>query len=127
MSNTNSYLLYYRNMSAHYNLRTLSIIIQNNNIFFKLVSYHKHNLNNGIKYNFELHLLFLLSGFNIPFNTFQVISGWCLLVTDNHFIVLSIVYDIPPGHIIRATGQPVFALNYTLYVEHLTRELQLPI
>ena len=36
-------------------------------------------------------------------------------------------YDIQPGHIILAMGQPIFALNYPLYVEHLTRELQLPI
>ena len=35
--------------------------------------------------------------------------------------------DIPPGHIIPAAGQPVFALNYPLYVERLTRELQLQI
>ena len=36
-------------------------------------------------------------------------------------------YDIPSGHIILATSQPVFALNYPLYVERLTREFQLPI
>ena len=38
-------------------------------------------------------------------------------------------YDIPPGNIIPAMGQPVFAFNYPLYmyVERLTRELQLPI
>ena len=33
-------------------------------------------------------------------------------------------YNIPPGHIILATGQPVFALSHPLYVERLTRELQ---
>ena len=37
------------------------------------------------------------------------------------------LYDILPCQIILATGQPGFALNYPLYVEHLTRELQLPI
>ena len=54
---------------------------------------------------------------------------------DNHLIVMSHYnitpqvqsYDIPPGHIILPTGQPVFALNYPLYVECLTRKLQLPI
>ena len=54
---------------------------------------------------------------------------------DNYFIVLynwSITphaqsYDIRPGHIILATGQPVFALNYPSYVDHLAWEFQLPI
>ena len=43
---------------------------------------------------------------------------------DNHFIVLSHwnitpqaqSYDISTGHIILTTGQPVFSLNYTLYL-----------
>ena len=35
--------------------------------------------------------------------------------------------DIPRGHIIMETGRPVFALKYHLYVQHLIRELQLPI
>ena len=46
-------------------------------------------------------------------------NWWC----DNNLIVLSHwntttlaqSYDIPPGHIIMETGQPVFALNYCLY------------
>ena len=52
---------------------------------------------------------------------------------DNHNIVMyhwnitpqAHSYDISPGHIILATGQPVFLLHYPLYVECLTRELQL--
>ena len=52
-----------------------------------------------------------------------------------HFIVLShwnitpqaLSCDISPGHIILATGQNVFSLNYPLYIERLTREFQLPI
>ena len=32
---------------------------------------------------------FFCIGYNAPFNPFQIISGLCLLVTDNHFIVLS--------------------------------------
>ena len=47
---------------------------------------------------------------------------------DNHFIVLSHLkitpraqsYDIPSGHVKLAKGQPSFALNNPLYVEHLT-------
>ena len=47
-----------------------------------------------------------------------------------HFIVLSHwnitpqvqSYDIPPGHINLTTCQPAVALNYPLYVEHLTRD-----
>ena len=77
---------------------------------------------------------------NIPFNTFWVISGRCLLVQcnrwyDKHFMMLSHSNKIlhhrqgrmiaRPRHIILSTGQPVFALTYPLYVEHLTRELQL--
>ena len=73
---------------------------------------------------------------------FQHISGhiWTVHICnrgymyDDHFIALSHKhttpqapsYDIPPGQIILATGQPVFAMNYRLYVEHLTMELQLP-
>ena len=42
---------------------------------------------------------------------------------------LSRIYDNLPGHIILATGQPVFALDYRLikYIKRLARELQLPI
>ena len=72
---------------------------------------------------------------------FQHISGHvktapaCNSGYDNHFIVLSHwnitpqaqSYDIPPGHISLATDQSVFALTYPLYVERLTRELQLSI
>ena len=73
------------------------------------------------------------------YRPFQHISGHiktapaCNRGYDNHFIELSHwnitpqaqSYDIPPGHIILATGQPVFALNYPLYVERLSRELHL--
>ena len=75
--------------------------------------------------------IFFCIGFNVPFN----ISGHIRTVPacnrgyDNHFIVLSHwnitpqaqSYDIPPGHIILATGQPVFALNYPLYVERFDK------
>ena len=55
----------------------------------------------------------------------------CHRVYDNHFMVLSHwnitpqaqLYDIPPGHIILVTGQPVFVLNCQAF----TMELQLPI
>ena len=71
----------------------------------------------------------------------QYISGHIRTVSvcnrgyDNHFIVLydwnitpqAQWYDILTGHIILATGLSVFTLNYPLYVEHLTIEVQLPI
>ena len=80
-------------------------------------------------------------GFYIPFNTFQVVSGRCLLITgyDNQPLcsVVSLKYHsagtvtwndpISPGHILLATGQSGFALNYPFYVERLSREIQLPI
>ena len=64
-------------------------------------------------------------GFNVMFSTFKVIRNVyaCSRRCDSHFIVLSHrnitpqehSYDIPPGLIILATGQPVFVLN-TLYM-----------
>ena len=36
-------------------------------------------------------------------------------------------YDNTPAHIIQTNGQSVLSLKYTLYFEHLKRELQLPI
>ena len=66
----------------------------------------------------RFYIFFALIGFNVPFNTFQVISGHCLHITKDMITMLvlshgNIVpqtqsYDIPPGHIILAKGQPVF-------------------
>ena len=75
---------------------------------------------------------------NVHLNTFQGYIGTipdCNRWYNNQLIVLSHwnitppaqSYGIPPGHVILATGQPVFAFNYPLYVERLTKELQLPI
>ena len=67
-------------------------------------------------------ILFFSIGFNIPFNTFQVISGQCLFVTEGMIVLChcSITpqaqsYDIPPGHSIQAMCRPVFALNCPLH------------
>ena len=70
-------------------------------------------------------LVFFCIGFNE--RTFQHISGHIKMVTicNGGFIMLSRwnitpqahSYDILSGHIILATVQPVFALNYRLYVE----------
>ena len=79
----------------------------------------------------SLYKDFCFTGFNVPFNTFQVILERCLLVTD-HIIVLSHwnithqaqLYDITPrlhysGN--RSTRLKI-VFNYPLYVEHLARE-----
>ena len=81
---------------------------------------------------------FLKISFNVHSNTFQVISGWCLLVTEDIMITLfcrlTEISNHRHNHII---SRPValfwplvnqfYSLNYLLYVKHLTRELQLPI
>ena len=36
----------------------------------------------------HMHFLFFCIGFNVPFNTFQVISGRCLLVTEGMITTL---------------------------------------
>ena len=51
---------------------------------------------------------------------FIVLSHWSITPQAQQ-------YEIPTGHIILPKGQPVFVLNYLLYDECLTRELQLPI
>ena len=69
--------------------------------------------------------------FNVPFNTFQVIPGQCLLITvyDNHFTLYHTAVSHMMSRPVTLFWQQVnqfFHLN-TLYVEHLTRELQLSI
>ena len=59
-------------------------------------------------------------GFNVHFNTFQVISRHCLLVTEG-MVTWNITpqpqsYDIQRCHIIWAAGQPVFALNLYIFI-----------
>ena len=68
-------------------------------------------------------ILFFCIEFNVAFNTFQFISGkgmiTTLVLSHWNITLQAQSYDIPHG-------QPVFVLNYPLYVECLTREFQLP-
>ena len=87
-----------------------------------------------VQYNFYWKLNVLCISFTTK-HPFQHISCHIRTLTDcsigiiNHFIVLphsdisskAHWYNIPPGHIILATGHTVFVLNYTLYVEYLTK------
>ena len=71
-------------------------------------------------WRFPKEELVKIKTFCIEFDVPIALSHWNITLQAQ-------LYHIPSCHINLATGQPVFALNYPLCVEHLTRELQLPI
>ena len=66
-------------------------------------------------------------GFNVPVSTFAISGHIRMLLAcnrrhDNHCIVLPHYNITPQAHL-----YDFLTLNYSLYIEHLTMELQLPI